>query len=241
MVECHRMDLHMKLFQDCCSRGHFCLESSFCYLSRRLPATTEGTDQQAQLLPSHMYFCISHQEDFQRSCLGILTETHPAGYLPCNVNSVFMYFSDAISQESLIWEARHLSLISPQSQKGMRFAGWLENHLLPRSRGLWGTVCIQAHHHCQQQELCVRWEFRSRPGFFFPIIGVRILQDYQQGDDIKKDSRMQPGVSDLWAYTECKLCSPSENQVLLYLYCGIQHIALSLFYLCFHLSKSYLS
>lgn len=32
---------------------------------------------------------------------------------------------------------------------------------------------------------------------FFPIIGVRILQDYQQGDDIKKDSRMQHSVCDL--------------------------------------------
>lgn len=99
------MKLHVKLFQVCCSRGHFCLESSFCHLSRLLPVTTEGTDQQAQLLPSYMYIHISHQEDFQRPCLGTQTETHPAGYLPCNVNTASMYFSDAVSQETLILEA----------------------------------------------------------------------------------------------------------------------------------------
>lgn len=111
MMEGHRMNLHVKLFQDCCSKGHFFLESSFCHLSRPLPVTTEGTDQQAQLLPSHVYICISHQEDFQRPCLGAQTDTHPAGYLPCKF-SLYVFFRCRITGDSYSWSHAFVTNVS---------------------------------------------------------------------------------------------------------------------------------
>lgn len=76
---------------------------------------TEETYQKAQPLPSRVHDHISHQGAFQRPCLAVQVEGHAAGYLPCNVRTAFVYFSHAVSQETVILEAMYLPLMSLRS------------------------------------------------------------------------------------------------------------------------------
>lgn len=122
--------------------------------------TTEVTSQKAQLLPSHVHVHISHQGAFQRPCLGIQTERRPAGYLPVYYKySLYVFFRRCLIRDS--YSGGHVFAINvftvAEENEACRLTE--KTFLAHEAKGC--VLCTQAYHHCHQQQLCARWEFRD--------------------------------------------------------------------------------